>query len=263
MKNGIIRYNLIDAIRGLTIISMILFHACWDLVYFGMISPDFMKALPAVIWQKSICCTFIFISGFVFCLGKRHVKHALVTLGCGILITLVTCIFMPDARDIFGVLWLLGISTFIGMLIKPCLEKSKVFCVIVFVLCFVLFILFQDLVRGYIGVGGTPLIYLPSFLYRNYGTALLGFPFRGFYSSDYFPVLPWSLLYVCGLCSYLIFFETDSGESGFGTKKEGTVKLLTKDIPFLSFIGRHSLLIYMLHQPLIFGLVYLLYSISH
>jgi len=249
MKTESTRYNIIDSIRGLTIISMVLFHTCWDLVYFGVLSPEFMKALPAVIWQKSICCTFIFISGFVFCLGKHHIKHGLVTLGCGMLITLVTCILMPDAKDVFGVLWLLGISTFIGILVHRALRKNEILSPMVLIISFILFILFQNLVKGYIGIGSTVFISLPPALYRNYLTTLFGFPFAGFSSSDYFPIFPWSLLYICGLCSYLIL-----------CKKEGAMKHLRKDVPALSFIGRHSLLIYMLHQPLVFGMLYLITS---
>ena len=251
MTTSKLRYNLIDAIRGLTIISMILFHTCWDLVYFGVLSPDFMKAIPAIVWQKSICCTFIFISGFVFCLGKNHVKHGLVTLGCGILITLVTCILMPDSRDIFGVLWLLGISTFIGIIMEKILRKNDAAVQVVLILNLIFFILTLNLVKGYIGIGSIIFINLPTSLYKDYFTTLLGFPFGGFFSSDYFPILPWSFLYICGLCTYLIL-----------CKKEGAMKPLTKDVPALSFIGRHSLLIYMLHQPLVFGLLYLFFSIS-
>ena len=252
MTKNKIRYNLIDVIRGLTLISMISFHTCWDLVYFGAIEPGFMTALPAVLWQKSICCTFIFISGFVFSLGRNHVRHGLVTLGCGVLITLVTCVLLPDAGDIFGVLWLLGLSTFIGIVVDRLLEKYAAASPLLLIASSVSFIFCQKLSRGYIGLGDRVMITLPRAFYANYMTALLGFPFGNFSSSDYFPVLPWSLLYICGLCCYRIMY-----------KKEGAMKHLTKDIPALSFLGRHSLLIYMLHQPLIFGVLYLYFFISH
>ena len=95
------------------------------------------------------------------------------------------------------------------------------------------------------------LIRLPGFLYRNYLTAYMGFPQYSFFSTDYFPLLPWLCLFLCGF-----FLRTLPG----GKERGRTADLTVKESPdclsgrCLAWLGRHSLLIYMLHQPVIYGL---------
>ena len=55
-----------DVLRGLTVVSMVLFHGMWDAVFlFGLRAPWY-TALPGYLWQQSICWTFILLSGFCF-----------------------------------------------------------------------------------------------------------------------------------------------------------------------------------------------------
>jgi uncharacterized membrane protein len=86
---------------------------------------------------------------------------------------------------------------------------------------------------------------LPESLYRNLFTAYLGFPPVHFYSTDYFSLIPWTFLYLCGYELHWIMKEGGLLEKSF----------MTKGIEPLSFLGRNSLLIYLLHQPVLYGLV--------
>ena len=90
---------------------------------------------------------------------------------------------------------------------------------------------------------------LPETLYRNLFTAYLGFPPPSFYSTDYFSLIPWAFLYLCGYELHRIAREKGVLAS----------QVFKKEIRPLSFLGRNSLTIYLLHQPLLYGLV-LLYS---
>ena len=60
------RLELLDAIRGITIISMIIFHTLWDLVYIYNVDIDWYKGSYGYLWQQGICWTFILLSGFCF-----------------------------------------------------------------------------------------------------------------------------------------------------------------------------------------------------
>ena len=107
------RYELLDSLRGLVLVSMILFHTCWDLVYIFGIKWGWYKEAGAYIWQQSICWSFILLSGFCWPLGKRHLKRGLLVLSAGGVISLITVVFMPENRVIFGVLTMLGTCTLI------------------------------------------------------------------------------------------------------------------------------------------------------
>ena len=70
------RIASLDALRGLTLVSMIAYHACWDLVYLFHADWDWYRGTGAYIWQQSICWTFILLSGFCFSLGRRPLRGA-------------------------------------------------------------------------------------------------------------------------------------------------------------------------------------------
>ena len=58
------RSGTLDSLRGLTLVSMMAYHACWDLVYLYGMPWDWYRSFWAYAWQQSICCTFILLSGY-------------------------------------------------------------------------------------------------------------------------------------------------------------------------------------------------------
>ena len=242
------RLNLIDVIRGITILSMIGFHTCWDLYYFNLgVTEEFITGTGAYIWQQSICWSFILISGFSFVLGHKHLKHGLLALGGGIIITIVTCLLLYDERDIFGVLYLHGISILLMILIDQVIPKDKAVYIIGLLISAGIFFLTKNVYRGFLGFEGINICALPEKLYRGYFMTFLGFKDPEFYSSDYFPLLPWFFLFAMGYFLAKLFLD-----------RLKTHKVMYADIRPLSFIGRHSLIIYMLHQVVIYGVVFLI-----
>ena len=235
--------------RGITIISMILYHGCWDLVYLGLgLRADFLENPATWLWQQTICFSFILISGFCVHFSRRPLRHGLIVLGGGLLVSLVTAIAMPDAIDIFGILWMLGTSSLVaGLLHRIWKEPSATASAAFLAGSMVLFLFFYHARDGVLGFFGHPIITLPASLYSGYLSTFLGFPFQGFYSSDYYPFFPWVFLYLAGYFLYPIL-----------RRRECVMEFLRRDIPGFSAIGRHSLLIYLLPQPLLYGLLMLL-----
>ncbi|WP_334298164.1 heparan-alpha-glucosaminide N-acetyltransferase domain-containing protein [Blautia liquoris] len=80
---------------------------------------------------------------------------------------------------------------------------------------------------------------VPDILYAIKILTPFGFPHAGFRSSDYFPLLPWIFLYLCGFFFHQIFMEHETW------KRFAHYKL-----PCLSVIGSKTIWIYLLHQPL-------------
>ena len=106
------------------------------------------------------------------------------------------------------------------------------------VMSFILFILFKNIQNGYIGFGHLVLA-VPKVLYSIKILTPIGFPFSGFYSSDFFPLLPWMFLYLCGYFFNKIFESHNKWK-----------KIATHKIPILSLVGKKTIWIYLLHQPI-------------
>ena len=102
------RLHLLDALRGLTLISMIAFHGMWDLVYIAGVPCPWYSGTPGYLWQQSICWTFILLSGFCWSMSRNHLRRGLLVFGGGAVVSLVTCLLMPDSRILFGILTCLG-----------------------------------------------------------------------------------------------------------------------------------------------------------
>lgn len=242
------RLRLIDTYRGLTIISMIIFHACWDLYYFNMgITADLLFGKKAYIWQQSICYSFILLSGFCFSYGHHHIKRGLMSLGGGILISIVTALVIPDERDLFGVLWMLGSSMLIMTMIDKIIPKNRKWMGFFLIISLVLFIITRNINSGFLGFEGINICRLPINLYKGYFMTYIGFMDPGFYSSDYFSLIPWLFLFMTGYFIQKILLNN-----------EKVKKIMLVGIKPLEVIGRHSFIIYMSHQVILYGIVYLI-----
>ncbi len=236
-----LRYGFLDSFRGLVLISMIFYHACWDLVYIFNTNWSWYQGTGAYLWQQSICWSFILLSGFCWSLGSKPLKRGLLVFGAGMVVTIVTIVFMPEDRVVFGVLTLIGACMLLMILLERILKKIPAGwgCLA----STLLFICTRNINRGYLGFETWNFVKLPEFLYRGRLMTFLGFMEQGFYSTDYFSLFPWIFLFITGYFGYRIL----KGKQGFMDK------YFTGGCKALSFLGRHSLLIYMLHQPVIYG----------
>lgn len=241
------RFGGLDMIRGIVLISMILYHLCWDLVYIYHFDFPWYESTGAYVWQQSICWTFIFLSGFCWSLGKHHLKRGLIVFGGGAVISLVTILLLPEDRVVFGILTFLGSSMLLMIPLKKWLCKIPAKGGLV--LSLLCFLIFRNINIGYLGFEPWNFIKLPEFLYRGYVMTYLGFADAQFFSTDYFSLLPWFFLFLTGFYTYYIV----SGNLRIMEK-------LQKGWEPFQFLGRHSLLIYMLHQPVIYGALWILYS---
>lgn len=238
----------LDTIRGITLLSMMLYHTCWDLVFlFGKKIPGY-NGLGGYVWQQSICWTFILLAGFCWSLGSHHLKRGLIVFRSGILITFVTSLVMPESRVIFGVLTLIGSCMLLLIPMEKLLLKLR--AEIGLAGSFLLFLLFRNVNTGYLGSGNWNILKLPDGFYENLFTTYLGFPQKGFFSADYFSLLPWFFLFLTGFYLYQLVQKNHMME-----------KLFSWRVPGFDVIGRHSLLIYLLHQPAVFGISWMLFQI--
>ena len=238
----------LDTIRGITLLSMMHYHTCWDLVFLFGKKIHGYSGFGGYVWQQSICWTFILLSGFCWSLGSHHLKRGLIVSGSGILITFVTLLVMPESRVIFGVLTLIGSCMLLLIPMEKLLLKLR--AEIGLAGSFLLFLLFRNVNTGYLGFENWNILKLPDGFYENLFTTYLGFPQKGFFSADYFSLLPWFFLFLTGFYLYQLVQKNHMME-----------KLFSWRVPGFDVIGRHSLLIYLLHQPAVFGISWMLFQI--
>ncbi|MBM6705697.1 DUF1624 domain-containing protein [Bifidobacterium pullorum subsp. saeculare] len=244
------RYDLIDTIRGIAIISMVIFHCCYDVFMVYGRDPSWYSQPAVHIWQQSICWTFILVSGFVWSWGRSgNVKRGVMLNVWGLVISGVTVLAMPAEAVWFGILNCIGCAVLLMIPMEPVLRRIP--AAIGLVAAFALFVVFKDVQLGYLGVPGVFRLDLPDWLYDCRVLTPFGFPFPGFRSSDYFPILPWLFLYIGGYFLNRIVMAVRPLQS---VARHGLAPLST--------VGRYSIWIYLIHQPvcmlicmLVFGYV--------
>ena len=232
------RYNLIDVIRALAIISMIVYHLCYDIfVVFGVWS-DFWLQTPVRIWEQSICFVFIIVSGISLRFSHHPYRRGVIVNLCGVAVTVVSVIFIPSQQIWFGILNLLGCGMIITYALRNLLDQLRP--LVGMAITFLLFAVTYSVPDRWLGFFSLHLFRQPDSLYNTEFLAFLGYPSYSFFSADYFPLIPWLFLFLFGWYLWR-FIEDRHFQDRFRL-----------DIPALSFIGRHSLVIYLVHQPVLY-----------
>ncbi|MDY6066007.1 MAG: heparan-alpha-glucosaminide N-acetyltransferase [Finegoldia sp.] len=218
------RLHYIDKIRGLAIINMVLFHLCFNLVYMKGLSLPFFEGSFGDVWGFLIRASFITISGISFNFSKNNLRHSLKLMAAALIISLGSYVFDRELFIKFGIIHFLALASLIAIGVDKIFRKdsAKIF----FPLSILVFTLSFAFMNKSIYIGTNAL-------------AFIGLYNRDFRSADFFPLVPWYFLYLAGYFSYYVFDyrAIDSKESP------------------LSRLGQKSLLIYLIHQPIIVAIM--------
>ncbi len=226
----------IDFLRGLAIILMVGYHLLYDLGDFVGLKKflGFSTDLTTPAWllaQNFFAGLFIILSGISTTFSRNNLRRFLKFLFVAILITGTTYVFDKSSAILFGIIHCLAFCVLLYItLFKKSSPAIRVGCGI-----FILFTNFTlPVIRKKTGLSSSWL--LP-----------FGLPDPGFASFDYFPLIPWFGVFLLG---------TVLGHWLYEEKKS----LIRQPLPetFINWCGRHSLWIYLLHQPIIIGILYLL-----
>ena len=221
----------LDALRGVCILCVIVVHFLFDLSFFGGLD----LTLPAwyVFIQEYGGAIFVVLSGVCVTLGSKSVRRGLIVFACGMLITAVTYgmyrLGMSGADVVvkFGVLHLLGVC----MLVYPAFKKLPPAALTVL-----------GLVIAITGYAIRGVVVPQHWLFP------LGLTYEGFTSSDYFPLFPQLGYFLIGAAI---------GKTAYREKRTflpGAFQQTTV-ARFFCWCGRQSLFIYLLHQPIVYGLL--------
>lgn len=229
------RVGFLDELRGLSIILMVVYHFVYDLVFIHNVDFPLFYSNAVNLLRDIFAGIFIVISGISCNYSKNNLKRGIKIFLFGMALTVITYFFIEDELIVFGILHMLGISIIIyGILSKMIKDKKHEIIYAVFFI--VLFIITLNIENGYILN-----IELPFSLYEKSYLFPFGITNASFFSSDYFPLIPWAFLFFSASFVGVYIKNNRLPQFFYKTHFKG-----------LAFCGRHTLFIYLSHQVLIY-----------
>lgn len=224
----------IDFLRGLSIILMVFYHVGYDLSELAGIKTLLgieinLSSIFLLVAQYFFAGLFIILCGISSTLSRGNIRRALKLLGVAVIITAATIIYNSSSAIHFGILHCLGICILVYGLM---FEKSKPSaCAAAAAIVF--------------GLSVALALFMRNVPVRFNWLLPLGISSNTYTSLDYFPLFPWLGVYLAGAAL---------GKSIYSQKRG----LIQKRLPetFINTAGRHSLLIYVVHQPVIIAILY-------
>lgn len=234
------RIEILDEIRGASLFFMILYHGCYVLGWLFHIEWAHEVFLLFRPLEPCGAGLFIFVCGMSCRLSRSNLRRGLQLLVVAAGISLTLWFLMRSQMIWFGILHFLAAAVLIFALLKPVLKKVPP--VYGFIFCFVFFWLTWNVPAqngGFFGIKGWLELPVPEILSSNRYLFPLGFGWG--IGADYRPILPWIFCFLAGtFVGYHLF------------SKKLPVWVYRKHAPFLSFMGRNTLILYILHQPVIY-----------
>lgn len=223
------RIDLMDAARGLAVILMVIHHFLYDLVEF-LGAPGWLFSNPVFdLLHYIFAGLFICLSGVSSRFSRSNLARGIKVFAIAMVISLVTWFMDMPVR--FGVLHLLGFCMiFYGVIRKVRGPEVYAFEPVLYILLLV----GSALAVEHIAIDSRHLW-------------MFGWTYPGFYSSDYFPIFPWLFVFL---------FGTWAGKHIRDGKLPGW--FYTTKVRVLPAVGKKALWIYVIHQPVLYGITMLL-----
>lgn len=236
--NAVQRFVLLDQARGLALLAMIVYHALWDGLQFGLIEWTIDRDLAMQTAAKLIAGTFLVIVGLSLALANTQNATPLLQrpsfwrrvgliAGAAAVVSLATHIALPQAPIYFGILHHIALASVLVAVISP--AHPFVAAALASV------VLIMDHSVAWAALNH------PAAIWLGLGTVAP-------VTADWVPLFPW-------VAAPLL---------GFAVGKQLLVPWLGSRAPSeeafhsepLRWMGQHSLAIYLIHQPILIGLIY-------
>lgn len=239
------RIYFLDEVRGFDLILMVFFHAFYVIGYlfqFRWGAWLFQFFNPA---EPFFAGLFIFICGISCRLShnnwKRGALLALVAAGMSLFLYL----FMREQMIWFGVLHFLAVSILLFALLRPALDRIPPLAGVIASFLLLAMTWWVPAYKGsLLGIEGLFTLEIPEWMVRMPLLYPLGLGAGE--GADYFPLLPWFFCFLAG------------SFTGVWAKEGRFPRWMYRSrLPWLSWLGRHTLVIYVVHQPVFFGLCWL------
>ena len=226
------RIPVIDIARGFAVIGMFGYHLTWDLAHFGFIDQSRPFSPTFRLYSHVVASTFLFLAGVSLVLARRQpfdwgawTKHIGTICIAAALVTIASYFFFPAGLIGFGILHCIAAGLIVAtpFLFLPAPLALVAAAAIAFAPMFV----------------QSPAFNVPALIWTGLGTIEPS-------SNDYRPFFPWAA-------------PVFAGVGAMALSRDRIAAVLARWQPvmrlwrLLAWGGRHSLAIYLLHQPLFFG----------
>lgn len=240
------RIELLDFLRGISLIYVMFFHLCFDLITVKGISLPFFDTAGFGIIHEFFIALLILISGICSSFSHDAVRRGALLFFMGSIFTIATDLFMHESVAVFGALSFFGVMMMLCGLAKPALDRIDWRILLaVSVLLYIVTIDFSE-ENGLLHLFFTDYkVPLPEDAIYSY---TIGITPKGFYSSDYFPLIPNGFLYLSGAALSRPIAKRQFPRFFYIHTKPR----------FINFIGRYSLWFYVVHQPIFMGILFLI-----
>ena len=235
------RISAIDLARGLALVAMAIYHFTWDLEFFGYAEPGLTAQGGWKLFARAIASSFLFLAGvsLVLAHGERFrprsfAKRLARIAAAAAAITLATWFATPDRFIFFGILHSIALSSVFGIAFLR-VPPSVIFligCLVIAAPLFARSEIFDHPSLWWVGLSSTDPL-----------------------SNDYVPIFPWFGPFLIGMAAA----KLAAGKGLF--KRLSKLELAAWSSP-LAFAGRHSLLVYLIHQPVLIGCVWIMVQIA-
>lgn len=223
------RLGALDATRGAALVAMAFYHLTWDIKHFRLIDVDLANSATFHGIGHAIASVFVGVAGFSLALAHRDgfnapafFKRLALIGGAAVAVTLVTFYAMPDAYIFFGILHCIAAASLAGAL-------------------------FLRAPLWLIGLVAALAIAAPhawrSEAFNSPALAWIGFAARDPYTYDFRSFFPWFGVFLAGMAAARL------GLDAFFARLPATAAPWR----WLALGGRHSLAVYLVHQPVLFG----------
>lgn len=237
------RLQRLDRLRGLAVLAMVVYHFCWNLAALNYVSWNLVDGGVWIVARTAIITAFLVIAGVAHALTGpgfgRGARLRLLKLAVAAgLVTVGTLIVFPDAAIFFGVLHCLAVA---GLLVLPMMR----------------------LPRSVVAVVGVAMIVLPQFVQLSildpWWVLWLGMGQHVPITNDWVPLMPFAGIVMIGLAIGQWVLDSPARSSAILGKPRSAEPVLRDP---LAFAGRWSLVIYLVHQPILFGGLSLLSGVA-
>ncbi|MEP3277642.1 MAG: heparan-alpha-glucosaminide N-acetyltransferase [Stappiaceae bacterium] len=230
------RLPIIDLLRGIALLAMAVFHFSWDLSWYSFVSWPVTEAIGWRLFAMSIAGTFLFLTGVSLVLATQNGirwrpfwKRLSILVAAAALISLATWYAMPNMMVRFGILHSIAFASLAGLAFLRLPPIVTLLCAV------------------FVGL-------LPSFYSNPYlNDPLIGWLGLGTYplpSVDFEPVFPWFAAPLAGIALTRFALQHN------WQQKLSALQLHSRPAQLFVRAGRHSLLIYLVHQPILLGLLW-------
>jgi uncharacterized membrane protein len=232
----------IDFLRGVAIALMIFFHLLVDLRdFFGY--DIAYNQLPWMVVGKTSAILFMLISGVSCSLSAGNIIRGIKVFLCGMVVTVGTYFFVPELYIRFGILHFLGSAMIIWGVADKLIKSDKVKIALLSV-C-------------------SPAIIAIGILFDGMRTSnpflfFLGLRTGNFVTYDYYPLAPWLGVFLAGAVIGILIYKSKK-RTVISFEPADTAKPVRLALGGFMAMGRKSLLIYIVHQPVLLGILYLIH----